>query len=1054
MFSCERDEGWSRVFKLSDFGILPSQQFAINSGEVAFSKSNSGAFLQFNVFSIDEDFPTFFHSLYPRTLLGSRGIGQAPVINGSPEIVRVDFDEPIIVPAGVDRILVTVKKIEDFYNPESAEVFIAGTLEDTGVSWYEGCDENYSLTPTTDLVNPVSNANFYINVTGETVSIQSSGTRTRLSHNVCDDIIETNIHSCTSSYIYWARAFTLEDFGISTNEEFVINSGQVGINKTGWLPEISFNIYKIDNNFPASFSETDLIGSSQYQQLSPNIDRTSQIIEVEFDNPIIIPADVERILVEVHKGIVYGDGVAFIAGSSQDNDVSWQRGCTNVAGGTYFDPNEYVSTDDFGRPNANFYINVTGNVNHITNNFEMSISNICSEFLKEFSLENKTNVASVIWNFGDPASGIDNTSTDLSPFHDFSADGTYTITATVTGNDNSVEVLTETIDVKEPPTAYGIDNIYACEDSFDSGFSSSFDVLGIYNQVLGGQTDKIVTFINGNGNQYNVLPSPFSNTVKDRETIIVRVAHKDNLCCYSETSFDLIANPLPNISSIQDIENCDNDYDGITSFNLTPIQDEVITDNPSLTVEFFHENGQQIANPLPESIDNIEFNEEIITVRVTNPNTKCYNETTFKLIVNPLPIAHTLTELMGCDDNGDGISRYFDTSNVENNVLGGQTGMEVSYYDSDGNLLPYPFPNPYTNKIPNKETITVRVTNTQTNCYIETTMVLKTSNKPKINTPDDIYVCDEGGGFSTFDLSAIENEIIGSQVNLNVFYYDESGNHITSLIDASFQNTQAWAQIIHVRVENVFSPVCFSQISFKLRVNALPQIPIEENYFLCNLEQELPLVINEAMDFWEWQYEDGSILSNTNEVSLIEAGAYKLTIGKVENGIICQNTYDFELIRSILPTITSIDYQDLSDNNFIIINASGDGDFEYSIDGINYQKSNEFQNVSGGIYTVSVRDKLGCGKDLQQLTLIDCPKFFTPNGDNYNDYWQVRGLANDPNAKIFIYDRYGKLLKQITSNSIGWDGMCRGEKMPSDDYWFTVKLDDGRLFKGHFTLKR
>jgi PKD repeat protein len=53
-----------------------------------------------------------------------------------------------------------------------------------------------------------------------------------------------------------------------------------------------------------------------------------------------------------------------------------------------------------------------------------------------------------------------NTSTDLSPFHDFSIDGKYTVTAIVTGKDGTVETLTETIDAKEPQ-AYGINNIYA-----------------------------------------------------------------------------------------------------------------------------------------------------------------------------------------------------------------------------------------------------------------------------------------------------------------------------------------------------------------------------------------------------------------------------------------------------------------------------------------------------------------------------------------------------------------------------------------------------------------
>jgi hypothetical protein len=62
-------------------------------------------------------------------------------------------------------------------------------------------------------------------------------------HNICDEI-ETDIHSCSGGGFYWARDFTLNDFGISNKEEFVITSGQVGINKANWGTEVTFNIYK------------------------------------------------------------------------------------------------------------------------------------------------------------------------------------------------------------------------------------------------------------------------------------------------------------------------------------------------------------------------------------------------------------------------------------------------------------------------------------------------------------------------------------------------------------------------------------------------------------------------------------------------------------------------------------------------------------------------------------------------------------------------------------------------------------------------------------------
>jgi gliding motility-associated-like protein len=1051
MYSCEDSESWSRVFNLSDFGISPNEQFVIKSAQIGISKSDTGSNLYIRVYSIDSRFPNYDYSLYPETVLGSRGMGQTPLITGAPQILKVDFDEPIIVPAGVGRILVSVEKIEDFYNPVSAELLVAGTAQDNGESWYVGCETEYDIISTTDLPIPVPNANFYINVTGDVFDSKSSGPVTRLSHNICDDVMETDMYSCSSSGIYWARDFILKDFGISDKEEFVINSGQVGINKVNWGAEVTFNIYKIDNNFPASFSVANLIGSSQTQSLQYNSSRNSQIIQVDFDTPIVVPAGVERILVEVYKGVNGGDGVAFIAGSAQDNDVSWQRGCSILSGSAHQD--EYVSTAVYGVPKANFYINVTGNVNHVTNNFEMNISNICSEFLKEFSVDDKSKIASIAWDFGDPASGVANTSTDLSPFHDFSADGAYTITATVTAKDGTVEILTETIEAKEPPKAYGINNIYACENSFNTGFSTSFDTSMVTQQVLGGQIDKAVTFIDEKGNKYNSLPNPFTNTVKNRETITVRISHKDNFCCYSETTFDLIVNALPDLSSVSNLNVCDNDTDGLALFNLQQVETSIIGTAANIRVEFYHKNGQQIQAPL-HAIGNLIANEEEITVKAINTDTNCYNESTFKLIVNPLPKANLLQEIIGCDDNNDGISEYFDTSNIETNVLGNQTGMKVSYFDAIGNQLPSPLPNPYTNMTSNQEIITVRVTNSLTNCYSETFLNLVTSTKPLINQPKTLYACDEGNGFSHFDTSTIESQLIGNQTGLLVSYLDENGNKLPSPLPINYQNTVAWSQTINVRVENQLNPLCSSETSLKLIVNKLPKINLEKDYFLCDLEPSLKIITDLTFDSWEWTYEDNSVISNAFEANLIDAGQYTLRVSKISNGISCENSFSFNLVRSILPKISEVKIQDNSDNNYIEIITSSNGDFEYAIDGFNFQDSNTFYNILGGVYVVKVRDKKGCGVDEREIILVDYPKFFTPNNDGYNDYWHILGIEKFPNSVTTIFDRYGKFLKKLMYNDIGWDGTFNGKKLFASDYWFTAELGNGRNFEGHFSLKR
>ena len=79
--------------------------------------------------------------------------------------------------------------------------------------------------------------------------------------------------------------------------------------------------------------------------------------------------------------------------------------------------------------------------------------------------------------------------------------------------------------------------------------------------------------------------------------------------------------------------------------------------------------------------------------------------------------------------------------------------------------------------------------------------------------------------------------------------------------------------------------------------------------------------------------------------------------------------------------------------------------------------------------------------------------------DGFNDFWNVKGLntAFYPNAIIYIFDRYGKLIKQISGNGQGWDGTLSGQSMPSDDYWFTITYVEDNVekeFKSHFAMKR
>jgi gliding motility-associated-like protein len=143
-----------------------------------------------------------------------------------------------------------------------------------------------------------------------------------------------------------------------------------------------------------------------------------------------------------------------------------------------------------------------------------------------------------------------------------------------------------------------------------------------------------------------------------------------------------------------------------------------------------------------------------------------------------------------------------------------------------------------------------------------------------------------------------------------------------------------------------------------------------------------------------------------------------------------------------------------NDNSIELIPPTTGGPYEYSLDGIKYQVSNVFAGLSIGNYTAYIRDTVSCDFSIFDLSILDYPRFFTPNEDGFNDTWKIENLTLFPEAIVSIFDRYGKLLAQINTLKNAWDGKYNDLKMPSDDYWFSINFGGGKIIKGHFTLKR
>jgi gliding motility-associated-like protein len=255
-------------------------------------------------------------------------------------------------------------------------------------------------------------------------------------------------------------------------------------------------------------------------------------------------------------------------------------------------------------------------------------------------------------------------------------------------------------------------------------------------------------------------------------------------------------------------------------------------------------------------------------------------------------------------------------------------------------------------------------------------------------------------------------------------------------------------------------------------VDQTPSINFPDEILIC--KSQMPYTVSasdtSAGHRWFKLMENGEeeLIATMPQTTLSEPGLYRLveynTVSSAGNTIECESDKLFQVIMSEAPAISSIETELFNGNIRISARTIGMGDYEFALDNSDgpYQDSNVFVNLVPGPYTIYVRDKNGCGitakSVIQDLTLNSFPNFFSPNGDGINDFWQFvppveTGEINV--GAIHIFDRHGKLLKQIDPLKGGWDGNINGEPMPSSDYWFTaISLTTQKKIKGHFALKR
>ena len=322
---------------------------------------------------------------------------------------------------------------------------------------------------------------------------------------------------------------------------------------------------------------------------------------------------------------------------------------------------------------------------------------------------------------------------------------------------------------------------------------------------------------------------------------------------------------------------------------------------------------------------------------------------------------------------------------------------------------------------------------------------------PVASRPDDLYLCTEDNNIFLFDY---DEEILAGldPTVFSVSYYFSEIDALLLSNKVMEYTPEIGTRRIWVRVQNSINPSCFDITSFDIITPEYFTIDMPTEAYICD-DSGVTLTPPEGFISYEWSTGD-----TTPNLTIFNTGRYTLKVVKDFGDFTCEAETTIVVNDAEAPIIEDIKVLDWSQNHNSIevtLNNNATGEFEYSVDGVNWQSSSNFLNLPINDYTVYVRD-VNCLYEVEseRLFLLYYDKFFTPNNDGVNDYWQIINSRKEEDIKIHIVNRFGRTMAILDYNDEGWDGRHNGVDLPSDDYWFRVVRNNGDVHFGHFTLKR
>ena len=585
--------------------------------------------------------------------------------------------------------------------------------------------------------------------------------------------------------------------------------------------------------------------------------------------------------------------------------------------------------------------------------------------------------------------------------------------------------------------------------------------------LIGSQANVAVTYhISQNDALLGITPILNSTTfpsTSSPQPIFARLTNTNTGCSavkeFSINFFNPVSIPNSTYAICDDATDGD-DSNGKATFTLNQATNFLLQgqDLTRLSVAYFSSQPNAVNNiaALGTSFYNSNPNTEDVFIKVTDVD-GCFKIQKITFIVKPLPVKVTAT-LIQCDPglNPDG-KTLFNLNEAIELLTNNDPNLSVSFFAGGNNVAP-----DYQNTS-NPEVITARITDNTTECSSDSVLnlVVNTITNQTVTLDPQCDILGIEDGFRVFNLKnsslvLATGEAVRFYKNLNDALLEQNAipdpeNHT---------NILPYSDMVYARVENGNS--CSGIFPIPLKVNPLPNIEMQGTAHVCtNLPAKFVTLdagfIQGNPNNYLYEWSTGAM---TPTISVNQPGNYTVKVIDKDPAKNCEKTRTINVLPSNDATIQEVAISDLLINNAvtILLSSGSIGDYVYSIDLPNgpFQTSNYFENVAAGFHTVYVKDVNGCGTTPKEISVLRIPKFFSPNGDGQNDTWDIVGIS--PNffakSKIYIFDRFGKLVADVKALSNGWNGIHEGKPLPASDYWYLVKFDNGRTVRGHFSLVR